>query len=551
MNLLNKGLEVAGDKPRVNSLPVKRKMVVEQSAAPPLYFKRCDRTCSLNIEFNERCNLHEQLRRLSLYSSKQVQCLTLNFKWCKDLADNDMLWLGEIIKKNFPNLRRLDFAESNNSRLTTHGYQNLAAMLRGLKSLKELNLRLIVGAKSKQGLYLLAQSIKRINQLTKLCISLYSAKRDAVISDSIISALASSLKRHQQLTELSLALDGCQLESQQGAISLAEGLQHLSQLTKLVLTLREVVMLREILNALALSLPQLTNLASLCLNSVGNVYSSEKVCQTFIYAIASLAKLTTLELFFGRDMPWPTLSDIATTIQQLPQVSCLKLSAFGDRPDLNKTWNDDAIWQTLLHNLTKLDHVTELELSLWCLPSQISEQSITKLAGILPHFKLKSLKLKLVEVKELTDNGLIALASAIKRLPELGKCSIEITNCPKVSAVGLASLSASIGNLSLLTELTFGVYGCELTDDNMEQLGTTLSQLVGLTKLLLRLANANQITDQGLGYITTNLKGLHSLTELSLMLHNDCVNVSPQAEADLRRTAAELKQLKKVGIHIF
>jgi hypothetical protein len=155
-----------------------------------------------------------------------------------------------------------------------------------------------------------------------------------------------------------------------------------------------------------------------------------------------------------------------------------------------------------------------------------------------------------LDVKELSNDNLHELAQAIRQLPRLSSCTINLASCPKISESGIFALVEGISDLPRLTELTFQVYDCRITDQHLEQLGKLLRKLTNLTTLSIRFSGTAQVTKAGLDSLTNNLTNLPYLTELSIVLFGTDPAITQPAEAKFIQAAKKRYESGKLRVWI-
>jgi hypothetical protein len=229
--------------------------------------------------------------------------------------------------------------------------------------------------------------------------------------------------------------------------------------------------------------------------------------------------------------------EIVALLQRLNQATSLELSL---RPPLTI-----ENWQVIAQSIAQLTQLSKLKLDLErC--GAMSELAINELAHFIPSLKLESLTLYLAEISKLSNQNLVLLAKAIKSLPRLNTCTIDITGCMGISEIGITALITCIGSLKSITELELWFIGCAITNKNLEQLGVVLSKLECLTKLDIRLVECEQLTDNGLAGLLSGVDKLPHLTNLVLELPSH-EGITDQIKGKLQ-TIIKAKKIAKHAI---
>jgi hypothetical protein len=516
-------------------------MSLTQIQATQLFRKYNPNPHHLTIKLTSPLRLREPLKILSTVSHKRIQSLALDSRYCQGFDDTDMLLLGKVLTKKFPHLRKLTCEVSLWRRITAgrEGYRQLAYAFGNLKSLTELCINLELKNQSQQSLRDLAQNIKKLKDLKKIILGLSGGNS---INDSVISTLANSIQHHASLTEFGLVIADSQSLKHSGINSLASRLTNLGQLKKLKLNFTHTYLSQHNQNDIIAIFKQLNQLTSLRLSFRSNSSVMSSSWRAVFQSIARLENLTRLNLDVGGYLPMLNLNEIAPTLSELTQLSSLRLNFFG-----NSSLSSD-VWQKLAHSISKLTQLTELNLNLGSGMASftlIDDEAINQLAQIIRGFKLTSLTLGLSHLDNMSNRNLIALASAIKKMPQLTSCNINLAWCCNIEKTGIAALIASIGGLESLTQLSLCFNGDSITDKHLEQLALLLAQHSRLSKLDLRLVGCKQVSDEGIGWLAHGLAKFPHLTELTLGLPSHS-RVTEQSTGKLHTIIQAKKFIKDV-----
>jgi hypothetical protein len=437
-----------------------------------------------------------------------------------------MLRLTKLLVTHFPKLKYLTFAEGYLSKVTADGYRALAMALISLKSLKKLNLSLKPRFKQPSKAYSaiapLLGSIKSIKLLKALVLKFYTniVIMDQRVSagDLVISKLAESMRHQPKLRALNLSIADSNRVSPNSIICLANVIPRLVKLARFKLAYPRLWSLPKNLSEIVVALKSLKHLSSLSLNFPECNASPVRACpkaQETLAHIASLTRLAVLDLDFGSGYYWQILSDTATSIQQLKQLSSLSLGLSGGIDESNQV---RMVRQKISESILNLNKLIELD---FCLHAckYIHPEFIRLLAETieLKHLKLKALNLTLRGVQNLSDTHLRELARAIENLQNLTRCSINISSCFKIKEPGIAAIFQSIGYLRSLTTLELHVNGGIITDTNLNQLKASLAKLTHLTSLRIKFSDSeHSVKLLGLEQIKIAVSHLSKIKELSV-----------------------------------
>jgi hypothetical protein len=481
-------------------------------------------TCNLTISFSNSYSIREQLTQLGAYPQANIYSLSLNFSSCNNLTNKDILMLGKLLKRNFPQLRQFALEVAENSKITAEGYQHLANALSHLKSLTELKLKLSLRLESELTVYYLTNSIKKISGLQKLTIAFSSY---TALSNKLLAYLADSIEHHTGLIELSIAFDDFRNTLYDGIDRLINSLKRLVQLKKLNLYLERTKVSPQNLGNLAATFQQLNQLLGLGLSLEGTTLISEECWGEIAQSIASLAQLIEFDFEGGFNITSQSISYLADAIGQLTQLSSLGLYFAFNRYLTNE------VWQGISQSISHLTQLRKLDLAVsWC--SALNDQAIIELGTATHNLKLQSLKLNFSNNK-LSNLGLTALAQSISNLPALTRCQLNLDHCRQLDEEGIAALITGIGKVAELTSLNLQLQGCKLTDNNLQQLGESLSQGSHFAQLDLGLRECRNITDHGIIELANHLKNIPSLAKLGMVLTSSAqiTQHSEQALKDL------------------
>jgi hypothetical protein len=553
--------------------------------------------------------LSQLLKKLTSVPQSYIRSLTLDFSdyaRCTSyasLSEREMVVIAQALKRNFPNLRDLSINTSW-VRITPSGYQALATALSQLKALSKLKLNFHFAHESTQSLYYLAQSIKKVSNLTKLGIT-FAEDLGSRINSAVLTKLSQSIKHKICLADLSFTFVSCPSLLGDGINSLINSLQQLTQLKKLELDFANTSMSQHNLTNLATSFKQLKQLIDLKLRYLGHLNFTDKSWQEISQGIASLDTLTRLELNLGGGLPLQQLKNMGIILKQLPQLTELKLVLWG-----NQQLNDES-WPIIEQGLVRLANLTSLDLDLGSSSSKIDLSCIATIVKQLPHLtsvrlnfcynpqltnnslseiahsiaslsQLDELELVVSYCSALTDQGVVALSHAIHNLSlrslkldfsysdnlklanptltelarsvstlaKLEKFYIDIGLCKGLDEKGITEVAMSIGHLQSLTKLTLRL-NSSITDPILKQLGTSLSQLKRIEQLAMHLGTSELITEQGIDYLANNLKNLPELAQLKMTIFTTD-NVAQRSELKLYHVLSKLKkQPIKAEINIF
>jgi hypothetical protein len=485
--------------------PQLRKLIIN-----PNYFKN-------SFNSNRIC---EELKMFSTYGSspKRIQSLSLDFRLGKGCSNKDMVWLGERLSKNYRQLKRLGFKENDKPRITTQGYQHLATALSKLKLLDELTLSLKPLSQAEQSFRYILQSLKGHRNLKKINISLIrtTGMREQVIREQVICDLAEILMRHNRLTELSFFVDGCQIHNPESINNLATNLLGLDKLTKLKLWFHGFALPAGSLSGFAPALRQLESLTSLCLDFPNSSYSADKQCQEIIQSIASLTKLNTLNLDLGIELPEPSLIELAASLKKLTQLTNLRLNFCGNRYLNDDNWLNIVQSIASLTRLTELDlnlgrcpalteqaiaklthalhdlKLESLKLNIQC-NRNFSNDNLIVLAQALNN--LRKLEINLKHCINLNENGISELTTRIGELKLLTFLMLGFDGC-SITDNGLKILEESLSQLTNLTTLIISLVGCtKISNEGVAYLANSLDKLPQLDNLVIFLPRNGQVTE--------------------------------------------------------
>jgi hypothetical protein len=469
----------------------------------------------LTFHFYQYRPLSEQLKDLiKCLKDGYIQSLTLDFSLCRIINNKDLKLLGKVLAK-VPYLEKLIIRDASFFRTTAEGYKLLADELTKLKYLTELSLNLNPLQNPKQSFDYILEKLKKLSNLKTLNIAI---PRFTKLSDEALKSFANGIQQLTNLTELSLSIDGPNDEpdrfAEQGISDLIKSLEQLGNLRKLSLNFLRCKLSSQNLDTLATTLNKLNQLISLSvkLNELNDTYADDS-CKKLAQSIASLSQLRKLTLAMVGVLSPQSISDFSHTIGQLLQLNHLNVD-FS-----NNCYLTPELWGEMAKSIANLNELSALELNLsWCLV--LKDQAIEKLAQVIQNPKLNSLSLNLEGIK-LSNAGLKALAKVLENLREqLKQCNINLHDCSQrikdkifsFTSNDITILTNAICNLRLLTSLTLGLELCPVTDNNLNELANSFKPLADFSQLQLTLSRCSKLSTSGIKRFAQDLPKLEELT---------------------------------------
>jgi len=157
---------------------------------------------------------------------------------------------------------------------------------------------------------------------------------------------------------------------------------------------------------------------------------------------------------------------------------------------------------------------------------------------------LRSLKLDLSSIPNLSDNGLIALSEALSKLQDLGSLKLVINSDIAITDNGFIRFVESLSNLSKLTSLTLSISSLEnLQENSFTTLGSCLSNMKNLVSLNLECQYISA-GHEGIISVCEGISNLSALTSLVMSL-----NLKPQSDwSQLVGLFAKIDSLSKLEL---
>jgi len=479
-------------------------------------------------EYNSSCNGNQKAELKKLFhmikASKTCQKLSFGLGGSQNISNRDMRFVSKGLK-GLVSLESLCIILYMSSRFTVtvtdQGLGTLSQSLKGLSSLKRLDLRLFeVPQATDRSAKSLGQVLKSLTSLKEVVLNI-NRTRNGSWEGLAMGYLNEGLKRLKFIEDFSLDLDCLKRVNDNNIQSLMLYLQRFSRLTNLKLILTQLT--AKGFEIFTECLGRLGSLNALSVDLTTSPIGDQEI-GNLGEALKKLEKLSDIHFNLSE-----SISDNGLRVfsQSLQQMTCL------NRLSLSCEQNDLITSETLHYIAQLLSKISHLELKFSNCKSILNPGVQNLVNGFKNASSLQSLSLDLTSCRRLNDNVLEAIADGLHDLVALKSLILTLNN-QNLTATGFKNLCKSFERLISLKDLKLNM-PTHFGDADLKQISEVLTGCCAFQNFYLDFSACKKITDEGLRSLTESLKGVERLQSLFVSFYR-CERINNDEMERLART---------------